>query len=121
MIVLILSCNTTKKANSASNFVSNSPYGLMIGSFNSEAQSLRDTMFYNISLHMYPIWKEKADHYLYVEQALATMQDKPYRQRVYKVTELPNGVFESVVYKIADEKSFIGKWKDPKYFIQIVV
>ena len=67
---------------------------------------------------MYPIWQNKSDQYLYVEQALATMQEKPYRQRIYKVTELPNGTFESIVYKIADEKSFIGKWNDTSFFDQ---
>ena len=33
----------------------NELFGLMQGSFNSEAQSRQDSTYYNISLHMYPI------------------------------------------------------------------
>ena len=53
---------------------------LMQGSFDSASRRPRFRN-YAISLHMYPIWPERG--YLYVEQALAAMQDKPYRQRVY--------------------------------------
>ena len=49
----------------------------MKGSFNSESQSLQDSNYYNISLHMYPIWTQKEGHWLYVEQAVNSMQENP--------------------------------------------
>ncbi|RZN83915.1 MAG: hypothetical protein EVB12_00935, partial [Winogradskyella sp.] len=62
-------------------------YAVMQGSYNSEIQSQVDSTYYNISLHMYSIWEGKG-HYLYVEQALNSMQSKPYRQRIYKLNKL---------------------------------
>ena len=59
-------------------------FKMMQGSFNSQTQADQDSTYYNISLHMYPIWQEKGN-WLYVEQALNRMQDKPYRQRIYEV------------------------------------
>jgi hypothetical protein len=90
-------------------------YNLMQGSFNSEQQSQRDSTYFNISLHMYPIWKERG-FFLYIEQALNSMQDKPYRQRVYKITRLDNDQFSSVVYGLKDEAKWVGKWKTPEAF-----
>ena len=90
----------------------------MQGSYNSETQAKADSTYYNISLHMYPIWKEKGN-YLYVEQALNSMQNKPYRQRVYKVTRLNDSVFSSVIYTIPNDSLWIGKWKNPADFDKI--
>lgn len=91
-------------------------YQMMTGSFNSERQSINDTDYYNISLHMYPIWKEKKGKYLYVEQSLNNDQSKPYRQRIYLLKESDDGVIESIVYKIKNEEEFIGMWEYPGYF-----
>ena len=56
----------------------------MTGTFSSQKQSLLDSTFFHISLHMTPIWKKSKDGFwLYVEQAMATGLDKPYRQRIY--------------------------------------
>ena len=93
-------------------------YKLMQGSFNSELQSQQDSSYYNISLHMYPIWKDKG-HFLYVEQALNSMQDQPYRQRVYEITRITDSTFSSAVYTLPNEKEWIGKWKNLKSFDQI--
>lgn len=96
----------------------NELFALMQGSFNSENQAKQDSTYYNISLHMYPIWKEKGN-YLYVEQALNSMQNRPYRQRVYKVTRLNDSVFSSAIYTIPNDSLWIGKWKTPEHFNQI--
>ena len=93
----------------------NELFTLMQGSFNSEKQAAADSTYYNISLHMYPIWEEQG-RYLYVEQALNSMQDKPYRQRVYEVTQLNDSVFSSAVYTIPNDSLWIGKWKNPAEF-----
>lgn len=90
-------------------------FSLMQGSFNSEKQSLADSTYYNISLHMYPIWQSEG-HFLYVEQALNSMQDKPYRQRIYEVSRVNDSVFSSAVYEIENDSLWIGKWKEPNAF-----
>jgi len=93
-------------------------YSLMQGSFNSETQAKADSTYYNISLHMYPIWKQQG-HYLYVEQAINSMQDKPYRQRVYQVTRVNDTLFKSAIYTLPNDSLWIGKWKDPNSFKSI--
>ncbi len=93
-------------------------FSLMQGSFNSEVQSQVDSSYYNISLHMYPIWEDKGN-FLYVEQALNRMQDRPYRQRIYEVTRISDSTFSSAVYKLDVDSLWIGKWKTPKAFDSI--
>ncbi len=96
----------------------NELFSLMQGSFNSEDQAKKDSTYYNISLHMYPIWKEKGN-FLYVEQALNSMQNKPYRQRIYEVTRLNDSVFSSAIYAIPNDSLWIGKWKTTNDFNSI--
>ncbi len=58
----------------------------MQGSFSSEEQSKSDTNFFDIRLQMKPMWQERSDAiWIYVEQAVSSKLEKPYRQRVYKV------------------------------------
>lgn len=89
---------------------------LMTGSFDSSAQAEQDTNFYNISLQMYPIWKDRPGTWLYVEQALASMPEKPYRQRVYKLEKGKEGTYISRVYTLKYEKEMVGQWKNPIVF-----
>ena len=93
-------------------------FSIMQGSYNSEVQSKVDSSYYNISLHMYPIWEHKG-HFLYVEQALNSMQDRPYRQRIYEVTRMTDSTFSSAVYNLPVDSLWIGKWKTPKAFDSI--
>ena len=82
---------------------------MMAGSYSSEKQHNQDSTFFDIRLKMVPIWKDRTDaRWLYVEQALATKQDKPYRQRIYKVTEPQSGTFESAVYTLNSPLRFVG-------------
>ncbi|MDC3395315.1 chromophore lyase CpcT/CpeT [Flavobacteriales bacterium] len=90
-------------------------YALMQGSFNSAEQAEADSTFYDISLHMYPIWEEKG-HFLYVEQALSSMQNKPYRQRIYELKRCSDSTFCSYVYKIPNNSLWIGKWENADNF-----
>ena len=93
---------------------------LMTGDFSSQAQSLRDSDFFDIRLHIRPIWTaDKASRWLYVEQATASAPGKPYRQRVYKVeADGPDGV-KSIVYTLPDEKKWVGAYQTPDVFKQI--
>lgn len=84
----------------------------MTGSFSSEEQSLADTNFLDIRLEMLQIWKDRRDGiWMYVEQARDDRLEQPYRQRVYKLTEPEQGIFESRVYEIPDPLRFAGEWK----------
>jgi hypothetical protein len=85
---------------------------MMEGSFSSEEQSKSDSDYYDIRLHMKRIWPEiSSAYYLYVEQAVASSQDKPYRQRVYRITNTYEGRFESAVFTMKDPLRFAGEWK----------
>jgi hypothetical protein len=116
LINLIISCKPSKdETKQATDKTLDELFMLMQGSFNSENQSKTDSTYYNISLHMYPIWKDKGN-YLYVEQALNNMQDKPYHQRIYEVKRENDSVFSSSIYTIKADSLWIGKWKTPKAF-----
>ncbi|MBK8342610.1 MAG: chromophore lyase CpcT/CpeT [Bacteroidetes bacterium] len=85
----------------------------MTGSFSSEAQSKADSNFYDIRLHMVEIQMgNEPGNWLYVEQALGSAQDKPYRQRVYQVVEITLGIYESRVYEFENPLQYAGGWKD---------
>lgn len=82
----------------------------MTGSFSSEEQSKTDTSYYSISLNVYRITpKAKDGIWLYVEQAMASKPDKPYRQRVYCLTEKLDETFQSAIFTLNDPLRFTGK------------
>lgn len=84
----------------------------MAGSFSSAEQAAADSNYFDIRLHMEPIWEERADGpWLYVEQAVAQSQDRPYRQRVYRLRPLAAGEFVSEVWELPDPvERFAGAW-----------
>ena len=85
----------------------------MAGNFDSGLQSKIDTSYYNIKLHMKPIWQDEINGYwLYVEQAMATAEDKPYRQRVYHLYKQDDTTLVSKVYEIKNPSQYIGAWND---------
>lgn len=87
----------------------------MTGTFSSHAQSLRDTGFSDIRLHMAPIWPQRHDGpWLYVEQAEAGNPEKPYRQRVYRLRRLEDGSIESAVFTLKKPLRFTGAHHNPE-------
>ncbi|MEO0472261.1 MAG: chromophore lyase CpcT/CpeT [Bacteroidota bacterium] len=95
-------------------------YQMMRGTFSSEAQSIRDTSFFNINLVMHPIWEGDADtKWLYVEQAVTEYIDEPYRQRVYRLSRTNEGLFESKVYELPGPERFVHAWNQPDIFSRI--
>ncbi len=85
----------------------------LTGSFSSASQAAADDDYYDIRLHMVRIWAERSDGiWLYVEQAVAGQP--PYRQRVYRLTQLSDDLFESRVYEIEDPERYAGGWKNPE-------
>lgn len=92
----------------------------MTGDFSSEAQSKLDSDFYDIRLHIRPIWSaDKGNHWLYVEQSVAGHEDKPYRQRIYKVESDGKGGFVSVVYSLPEAEKWVGGYKNPLVFEEL--
>jgi hypothetical protein len=87
-------------------------YAWMSGHFSNQQQALKDSDYFDVRLHMVPIWKERSSgHYLYMEQALA--EQRPYRQRVYNVIQKDDTTFECVVYAFKDPTKYIGEWEKP--------
>lgn len=94
---------------------------LMSGSFTSQPQSRRDPEYFDIRLHMAPIWasrsSDRAGRWLYVEQAMAQASDKPYRQRIYHVARAKDGSIRSEVYELpGDPLEYAGAWRTPARF-----
>ncbi len=92
----------------------------MTGSFSSQQQAESDPAnFRDVRLHMARIWPDRSDGpWLYVEQAMANTLDQPYRQRVYRLSAEPGGVFRSRVYRFRDEspeslRALAGAWREP--------
>ena len=116
-IFLLTQCATTRNTQQAAANDLQRLVAYMVGDFSSQAQSLQDSAFFDIRLHIRPIWpKDKANHWLYVEQAAATAESKPYRQRVYKVETDAKGGFKSIVYTLPDQAKWAEKYKTPEAF-----
>jgi hypothetical protein len=92
----------------------------MSGSFSSELQSRQDSDYFDIRLRMEPIWSASdTEFYLYVEQAMSTALDKPYRQRIYKVVKESEDRFTSYIYTINAPQRFTGKNGSDEIFTMI--
>ncbi|MEY4118526.1 MAG: phycocyanobilin lyase CpcT [Planctomycetota bacterium] len=90
---------------------------MLAGSYSSAEQSKADPEFFEVHLKMAPIWTDRTDgHWLYVEQAMSTALDKPYRQRIYNVIDAGDGAVLSLVYELPNAAERIGAWRDPSVF-----
>lgn len=115
LFAFLLSCSTARKPTGADVDLMRLK-GFMTGHFNSAAQAAQDSSFFDITLHMIPIWPNRPGHWLYVEQAVSANQAKPYRQRIYRLEQLPDGRFQSSVYTLQKEKEFVLAWQTPEKF-----
>ena len=97
------------------NDVATELFELMQGSFDSKNQSLTDSNYYDITLHMYPVWDNQGN-FLYVEQSVSTMQETPYRQRIYEIKTSSDSTFTSIIYRLPNDSLFVGAWKDSSLF-----
>jgi hypothetical protein len=93
---------------------------LLTGHFTSAGQAKADPEFFEVHLHMCPIWTERDDGpWLYVEQAMATALDKPYRQRIYRLVDRSTAgspSVESRVYELPNAAERVGACSDPARF-----
>jgi len=95
--------------------------GWMEGEFTSEAQAQTDRDYRGISLTMTRVWTDRIDGpWLYVEQALSSKPDKPYRQRMYRLNIQENGLVISEVYTLpGDISRFVGAVRGSTVFSEI--
>ncbi len=91
--------------------------GWMTGSYSSRHQAETDSSYIDIRLEMVQIWPDRDDgHWLYVEQAAASNLERPYRQRIYHVTQPQDSVFASTVYEFEEPLRMAGAWRIPQDF-----
>jgi len=86
----------------------------MTGSFSSAEQAKADSTIGDIRIEMVSIWKHRSDAYwIYVEQAAAEAMDEPFRQRVYRLSQVNDTLFKTDIYSFAEPLRFAGDWKKP--------
>jgi len=93
----------------------------MSGIFNNTVQANADANFYNMQMHVKPIWKDAINaKWFYVEQCLAQTPKKPYRQRIYKITVNNDTSIISKTYLLnGKEEKYINAFDDNKILEQI--
>lgn len=85
----------------------------MAGSYTSAAQAQADTSYFEIELEMVRIWPKRRDGaWFYVEQATASSKAKPYRQRIYRLSEVNDSTFTSEIHTIRGGERFFGAYAD---------
>ena len=113
-VLFLAACSSVKKSTATKTDKKlNQLEQLLSGSFSSELQSKEDTSYFNISLVMLPIWTNRTDgKWMYVEQAMSTKLDKPYRQRVYHLQHSEKNTFTSDIYTIKNALTYAGLQND---------
>jgi len=92
----------------------------MSGSFDSAEQADSEDGYFDIRLEMVPIWTDRTDaRWMYVEQASAESLERPYRQRVYRVTRDSDGRLVSAVFELPEPQRFVGAFRDPDRLSEI--
>jgi hypothetical protein len=85
---------------------------IMVGSFSSAKQAASNPSYVDVRLHVAPMWLDRPDGpWLYVEQAVATALERPYRQRVYRLSRVDPAQLRSTIYTIPEPLRFAGDWK----------
>ncbi|MEM8834579.1 MAG: chromophore lyase CpcT/CpeT [Planctomycetota bacterium] len=91
----------------------------LTGSFSSAEQAMASPdEFFDIRLEAVRIWDERDDAiWLYVEQATAEAVDRPYRQRIYRLTREGGATYRSAVFELpGNARNFAGQHTNPDAF-----
>lgn len=122
VLLLVVACLSTTNVSAREYGASSDPdldtlVAWMEGDFSSELHSQKDTAYAHIVMHVRRIWQDSDEGaWFYVEQGLPYSESKPYRQRVYHIQRVEEGMIESAVYAIPQDSLFIGAWKDVSVF-----
>jgi hypothetical protein len=87
----------------------------LVGSFSSQEQHEADPdSFLDIRMQIATIWEDRHDGpWMYVEQALASDLDEPYRQRVYRLVGRHDGTIACHLYMLRGEpQERAGAWRE---------
>jgi CpeT protein len=89
---------------------------LMEGRFSNEEQHKADPEnYFHIIMKICRIWDDRDDGiWFYVEQGLATLQENPYRQRVYRLIRGERDTLISEVYTLPEPKDYVGGCSNEK-------
>ena len=109
LLILATSFSQSKKVNQKD---LKKLYKIMAGEFSSEQQSKNDSSYFHIMLRMKPIVLNNDGYWFYVEQSMAAMQEKPYRQRVYHLYIQDDTTIMSKVFEVKNSSQYINAWKD---------
>jgi hypothetical protein len=81
----------------------------LTGTFSSQEQALADTAFLDIRLQVVPIWPSRTDGcWLTLEQASSSKHGLPYRQRVYRLRQLPDSTIVGEVFALPQAEACAG-------------
>ena len=113
IIILTLSAGSVRAGVAPDRVTIDTLIAWMTGSFSSAEQAAADSDYYDIRLEMVPIWREHSEGiWIYVEQAMASSLDKPYRQRVYFLTQIGDTAFKSEVFTFrTNPLQYAGEYK----------
>ncbi len=90
---------------------------LLGGRFGNKEQHEADPEnYHHIVMQICPIWPNRSEgKWFYIEQGLATMPDRPYRQRIYLLHRGERDTLISSVYNLpGDNKVYVGACSDSK-------
>ncbi len=84
----------------------------MSGSFSNEEQAKADPAFFDMRLHIVPVWTERDDGlWFYAEQSMAMDQEHPFMQKVYRLIQSADSTFRIDVAELTTLGQFVGEWK----------
>lgn len=94
----------------------------MTGTYDSKSQSEKNSEYEHIEMKMSRVWPDKPNGaWIYVEQSLASESEKPYRQRMYFLSEITEDEYSLDIYELPNPAEFVGAWKDPSPFEDITL
>ena len=85
---------------------------LLQGHFDSRDQAARNDEYREVALTVVPVLAGREDgHWLYVEQAMVDLPDKPYGQRVYRLHGGSDGEVTAELHEIGEPERFVQGWR----------
>ena len=90
---------------------------LQLGSWTSAAQAAQDQRYGTAIWHLAEIWQrpDPGERWIYAESWMADAE-RPYMQRLSKITEQPDGSLVARRYSLPSPERFVGGWRDPELF-----